>query len=270
MDDALQCENCGMWIHCFIRYCPACGNPVFTSLDPANARPELFFELMTSLYNLAANRENDERKRYIHPISEDGLIRRCSIDFKDELQALSLDYGYEDDWPEEIEDLFAMCLSSTLSGYVFRSVEEFITNCRSPEISPEKKEHIWSVLHSMEETIKKSSYRLLDPGDDLDRRVLFCIALLTCDGHLEHLLVTDKQHDHWFASIIEQSTERAIEFFQIAFAVLRPGESVPELIAEKRDFIRENVERGFLFGYAMKLSESLVPYKLQAASRPVH
>lgn len=267
MDDAVQCRNCGIWVHCFLRNCPVCGEAVFTSLEKSNAGPERFFDLMTSLYNLVADTDNPERSRYIPSISENIIIRRCGIDFPGELHVLSMDYESEYEWPEEVRDLYAMCLTNTLCGYVFRSVEEIVSHEKSPELSTETVNGILSSLDSHKEIIEKSSYRFLDRLDYPDSRALFCLAMLTNGAHLEYRLADPEQHDAWFSSIIEQSTDRAVEFFKIAFGALRPKEDISDLILKWHDFIRENVERGFLFGYAVRLSESLVPCKPQASSQ---
>lgn len=266
MDDALQCSNCGIWVHCFIRKCPICGKSIFTSLDITNARPERFFDLMTSLYNLVADRENPQRNLYIPSFSEEIILRKCGMDFQDEMHAVFLKCESEYEWPEEIRDLYAMCLSYTLCGYVFRTVEELVSQGKSHELSTETVNRIISSLVSRKEIFEKSSYKLLDWQNELDSRILFCLAMLMNGTHLECRLVDPEQHEAWSSCIIEQSTSRAVEFFEIAFGALRPDKSIPELVLEWHDFIRDNVERGFLFGYAVKLSESLIPYKLRALS----
>ncbi len=267
MDDALQCGNCGMWIHCFIRHCPACGKTLLISLNKANAKPELFFDLMTSLYNLVADNNNANRSRYLPSMSENIILRRCSVEFSDELHDLSLNYSYEADWPEEVKDLHAMCLTNVLCGYVYRTIEEFITDRKSPKLSSERKERLWGYLDANRETLKNSCYSQLDRKSDVDGRVLLCMAIILGKSHLEFMLADEQHQREWFSSIIEQSTERALEFYKRAFRALWPEKKIRDLIWQRHDFIRENVQRGFLFGYAVKLSESLIPYKLQATSQ---
>lgn len=271
MDDALQCGNCGIWVHCFMRNCPVCGKALYASLDMSNARPEKFFDLMTSLYNLVADQENAERHRYIAPLSESIIIRRCSIEFGDELHALSFDFESEYEWPEEVRDLYAMCLTNALCGYVFRAVEEFVAREKSPELSKDEINRILVSLDTVSvEIFGKSGYKFLDPLDETDRRVMFCLAMLMNRSHMEYMLADKEQHEAWFSSIIEQSAERAIDFYRIAFGALRPPQSNTDLLLKWHGFVRGQVERGLLFGYIVRLSESLKPSCLQASSRKAH
>lgn len=262
MNDSIKCGNCGSRVHCFTRYCPVCGKAVFTSLIPANAQPRRFFDLMTSLYNLVANRDNPERNRYIPFFSEDTIMHRCNTYFYYELHHL-MPHAVEHDCKEEVQDLYTMCLSNSLCGYVFRHIEEFVTGGRSPELTPPEKERIRALPDS---NIKKSCYEYFSHVNSLEDRVLFCLGILMSNCHRQYMLAELAQYEEWFTVIIAQSTDRTLEFYKPVFESLCPGKRASQRISDNYHVIRDNVERDFLFGYAVKLGESLDPYKIQASA----
>ncbi|MDQ5985360.1 MAG: hypothetical protein CSYNP_01069 [Syntrophus sp. SKADARSKE-3] len=263
MDESLQCGGCGIWVHCFLRYCPQCGEPLFIALDPVNAKPENFFDLMTSLYNLVANQDNRRRSRYLPGISERVIQRRCEVEFRDEAHAFGFNSD-DKDWPEEVRDVFAMALTNTLIGYIYRSVEEFICHAgdvKSGGLTVAETEALVSYFISGETGYNESCFRELNPEDEIDWRVLFCLALRINENYVRYLLEEKDLHDEWFQSILGQSIEKTIFYYSIAFRALCPDNDLRQFLAMRKGFIQENVEKDFLFGYIVKLSESLLPIK---------
>jgi hypothetical protein len=264
MDDSLQCGNCGIWVHCFLRNCPECGAPVFLALDRANAKPEHFFDLMTSLYNLVADKENPGRARYLPGISERVIQRRCEIEFQDEAHVFGFGHHDDEDWPEEIRDIFAMALTNTLIGYIYRYIEEFI--CRTKdgkcgELTEVERESLVSVLMSDESGYNESCFRVLNSENEIDWRVLFCLALRINKNYVRYLLAEEDQEDEWFSSILEQSIEKTTYYYGMAFRALWPDKDLRQFLARRHNIIRKNVEKDFLFGYVVRLSESLHPLR---------
>ncbi len=269
MDESLQCGRCGIWVHCFLRKCPQCGEPLFLALDRANARPENFFDLMTSLYNLVADKENPGRARYLPGLSERTIQRRCEIEFQDEAHVFGLGRNDNKDWPEEVRDIFAMTLSNSLIGYIYRYVEEFIcltgdAQCR--ELAAAERAALVAALTSGKTGFNESCYRVLNPENEIDRRVLFCLALRINDNYVRYLLAEGDQQDAWFNSILEQSIDKTTYFYGMAFRALWPDKDLGRFLAGRRNIIRENVEKDFLFGYVVRLSESLHPLKPRVPS----
>lgn len=269
MDDSLQCGRCGIWVHCFLRSCPECGEPLFIALDRKNAKPENFFDLMTSLYNMVADKENPGRARYLPGISERVIQRRCEIEFQDEAHVFGFGHNNDEDWPEEIRDIFAMALSNTLIGYIYRYIEEFI--CRSgdgkcSELTEAERKSLISALVSDESGFNQSCFRVLNSENEIDSRVLFCLALRINENYVHYLLAQDDQEDAWFNSILEQSIEKTTYFYGMAFRALWPDKDLRQFLERRRSVIRENVEKDFLFGYVVRLSESLNPLRARASS----
>lgn len=266
MDESLQCGKCGVWVHCFLRNCPICGEPIFLALDKVNAKPERFFDLMTSLYNLVADKDNPRRARYFPGVSERVIQRRCEIEFQDEAHVFGFGHHDNEDWPEELRDVFAMGLTNTLTGYIYRYVEEFIHDGKCGELAAAERTALISALMSEETGFNESCFRQLNPDNEIDGRVLFCLALRINENYLRFLLADEEQQDQWFRSVLEQSIEKTIYFYGMAFRALWPDKDLRRFLAMRQGVIRKNVEKDFLFGYVVRLSESLNPCKPRAAS----
>jgi len=266
MDESLQCGRCGIWVHCFLRYCPECGEPIFLAIDPVNAKPENFFELMTSLYNLVADKENPRRTRYLPGISERVMHRRCEIEFQDEAHVFGFGHHSDENWPEEIRDIFAMVLTNTLTGYIYRYVEEFILDDKCAELDASERAALVFTLVTGDTGFNESCFRALNPENEIDRRVLFCLALRIDENYNRYLLAAEDQEDEWFTSIIEQSIEKTTYYYGMAFRALWPEKDLRQFLENRKSIIRENVEKDFLFGYVVRLSESLKPIRPRVPS----
>lgn len=272
MDDSLQCAKCGIWVHCFLRNCPVCGEPIFLTIDRNHAAPEHFYELMTSMYNMVADRDNPGRARYLPGMSERAIQRRCEIEFQDEAHYFGFGHLDNEDWPEELRDIFAMALSNTLTGYVYRCVEEFICRSGLPaggkrgELAAAERRALISALTAEETGFSESCYRVLDPDNEVDSRVLLCLALRINENYLRYLLAEEDQQDEWFRCVLEQSIEKTTYFYGMAFRAMWPDRDLRLFMATRRGPIRKNVEKDFLFGYVVRLSESLYPLKPRVPS----
>lgn len=264
MEESLQCGKCGIWVHCFLRNCPACGEPIFLALDRTNARPENFFDLLTSLYNLVANKENPRRARYLPGVSEKVIQRRCEIEFRDEARVFGFGNSDNDDWPEEVRDIFAMALSNALIGYTYRYVEEFIMGGKCAELAAAEKTALVSALMTGEAGFRESCFRVLDPENEIDGRVLFCLALKINENYLRYMLAGEEQQNERFRNVLEQSIEKTIYFYGMAFRALWPDKDLRQFLSGREGIIRKNVEKDFLFGYVVRLSESLNPLRVAA------
>lgn len=266
MDESLQCGRCGIWVHCFLRTCPECGEPLFLALDPRNAKPENFFDLMTSLYNLVADKENPRRVRYLPGISERVIERRCEIEFQDEAHVFGFGLANDENWPEELRDIYAMALTNTLTGYIYRYVEEFILGGKNGELGEAERKSLISTLLADESGFNESCFRVLNSENEIDRRVLFCLALRINANYIRYLLADEGREDEWFNCILEQSIEKTTYFYGMAFRALWPDQDLRQFLARRRNTIRENVQKDFLFGYVVRLSETLHPVSRQASS----
>ena len=260
MQDNSTCKKCGRLVNCLFRFCPFCGEPIHISLEQINTKPELFVELMNSLYNLIADKNNEKRTEYLTPLSESVMSRRCKIEFEDEFRSISMTYLTKGGLPDAVLDLYPMSLTNSLSGYVYRTIEELVTHKKSAELSDADRQYLMtSMYREAEADLKNGCYRILREDNELDRRLLFCLALRWDNRHLKYLLADDEQQGEWFSTVLSQNVERTVQCNERAFKALKPGMDITALLDRKLGAIRDGVEQDILFGYIVKLSESLYP-----------
>jgi hypothetical protein len=261
MQDNLTCKKCGRLVNCLFRFCPSCGEPLHILLEQINAKPELFIDLMNSLYNLIADKSNEKRTEYLPSLSENIMSRRCKIEFEDEVRSISIMYLTKGGLPDAVLDLYPMALTNSLSGYVYRTIEEFVTHKKSTKLSDADREYlVTSMYKEAEADLRNSCYKVLSENNELDRRVLFCLALRWDNRHLKYLLADDEQQGEWFYEVLSQNIETTINCHERAFEALKSNTDITALMSRRKDAIRDGVEQDILFGYIVKLSESLYPY----------
>lgn len=255
-----KCKKCGHWMDYSFRYCPSCSAPAYTSLEPENATPDSFPDLFNSLYNLLADRSNSKRSQYLPSSSEQVITRRCKIEFDDEYGGMVRNLVAKFIPPTAAENLYHLYLTNTLTGYTYRSIEEIISKRKSPPLSESDKEYFMRSLFSEAgDDLKQSGYKVLDPGDHLDNRVLFCLAIRWGNRHLKFQLVDDKFQDKWGETILSQNISLGMEHHESIFRLLFPGADAKSMAAKKHSEIADGTQQDFLFGYIVKLAESLVP-----------
>jgi hypothetical protein len=261
MQDNLTYKKCGRLVDCLFRFCPFCSAPIHISLEQINTKPELFIDQMNSLYNFIADKNNEKRSEYLPPLSESIMSRRCKIEFEDEFRSISMTYLTKGGLPDAVLDLYPMSLTNSLSGYVYRTVEELVTHKKSAELSDTDRQYLrTSMYREAEADLKNSYYKVLREDNALDNRVLFCLALRWDNRHLKYLLADDEQQGEWFSKVLSQNIERTIQYNERAFRALKPNTDITALLDRKQGAIRNGVEQDILFGYIVKLSESLYPY----------
>lgn len=259
--DINKCKKCGRVVDYFFRYCPSCGERIYISLEALNAKPELFIDLLNSLYNLIADKNNDRRTEYFPVLSESIIIRRCKIEYDDQVKSILLDSILKGGLPDALRDLYHLSLTNTLSGYTYRSIEEFIVNIKSEKLSEsEKNSLISSLFKEAGEALRNDCYKVLNPDNIVDNRVLFCLSLRWDNRHMKYLLADEKHQSEWYSNILSQNTANSMKYHEKIYKILRLDADVKSIIARKQNAIQENVEQDIIFGYIVKLCESLNPY----------
>lgn len=255
-----KCEKCGHSIDYSFRYCPLCGAPAYAALDSTNANPESFLDLFNSLYNLIADRNNYERVICLPTLSEQTIARRCKIEFDDDYGSMIRNLAAKFIPPAAAENLYHLYLTNTLSGYAYRSVEELIFKGESPSLSESEKAYFFNAFFSEAgEDLKQSGYKVLDTRNNLDNRVLFCLSIRWDNRHLKFQLADDKFQDEWGSVILSQNILSSLTHHENIFRLLYPGADAKSLVAKKRSAIADGTQQDFLFGYIVKLAETLNP-----------
>jgi hypothetical protein len=70
---SVKCKSCGASVDCLFRFCPACGGRIHIPLERTNAKPEMFIDLMNSLYSLLVDKNNASRTKYLPALSENAM-----------------------------------------------------------------------------------------------------------------------------------------------------------------------------------------------------
>ena len=255
-----KCNKCEHSLDYSFRYCPSCGAPAYSALDPANATPDSFLDLFNSLYNLLADKSNNERSQYLPVLSEQIIARRSKIEFDDDYGSMVRNLTAKFIPPATAETLYHLYLTNTLTGYTYRSVEELIFKTKSPSLSESEKAYfINSLFTEAGEDLKQSGYKILDPRHNLDNRVLLCLAIRWDNRHLKFQLADDKFQDEWGSIILSQNILSSLKHHENLFHLLLPSADAKALVAKKRSAIENGTQQDFLFGYIVKLAETLNP-----------
>ena len=124
----------------------------------------------------------------------------------------------------------------------------------------EKRQLMSSLFKEAERDLKDSCYKVLDPSNFVDNRVVFCLSVRWKNGQLKYLLADDLYQREWFFNILSQNIATSMKYYEKIFKILVPGTDVTAIVDRKREVIEENVEQDLIFGYIVKLCESLSPY----------
>jgi len=117
------------------RYCPFCGGEVHAPLNALDAKPESFIDLLNSIYNLLADKANQSRIAYLSARSEEVIARRARLEFDEEFDSISRSYATRGGLPAAVTNLYSLALTNGLTGYAYRTIEEWVTHRRSGPMS---------------------------------------------------------------------------------------------------------------------------------------
>ena len=257
-----KCQKCGKDLDLLFRFCPTCGEPAYVSLDLAHAKPEYFFDLMNSLYNLLADRNNPRRREYLPALSEEVMCRKCRIEIEGEVSDIQRRVFLPDGPPDAILRLYHASLSDALSGYAYRFIEEFVVQKKSQPLSVLEKHYLLSSMRQeAEEDLATEGYRDLKPDDRVDSRVLLCLSIRWDNRHLRYLLADEKTHEKWYATIHADAFERSTAITRAVYSQIYHSDTLAEqYVSRNQENIADNVQQDISFGYIVKLCESLDPY----------
>jgi len=189
------------------------------------------------------------------------IARRCKLEYEDDYRDMIRNLGMTFVPPDATADMYYLSLTNTLAGYTYRSIEELIVKRKNEVLSEaEKRQLMSSLFKEAEHDLKDSCYKVLDQLNFVDNRVLFCLSVRWKNGQLKYLLADDRYQREWFFKILSQNIATSIKYHEKIFKILIPGANVTAIVDKKRETIEQNEEQNLLFGYIVKLCESLSPY----------
>ena len=256
---SMICDQCGKSSDLSARFCSQCGHPLFIDLSRNDLTGEMFLDVLNSLYNLIITTDTPGRDVYCHPASRRLINRRYELEHDLELKAASrgiFSLSSRNSFEDRIEAInmrITSRSSNTLAGYATRGAEELISRRATPPFSLQEIEEGISSFrgtYSEEYLVKDIATHMLD--EDQARRILFVFFLQDGNKHMSHFL-DEPLLQRWFETIIQTNTETTIRRYQGYLSVTGSNRCL------KHEDIAEEVLNDMVFGYCVKLSESLFP-----------
>jgi len=248
MPKTKKCGKCGCAVSVNSRYCEKCGNPLCVPLDNSKIQEEKFFDVFSSVFYLLADKNNQERQKYFSPLSERVLLQRAHRFYKNfaaDATRMNVALGVKKPFDFDPSPFFQNSITNALSGYSLRIAEELYSGGKSNSLNTEDIESMIQkyMLEEKKEFGDKSVYANADLCDPLVKREIFSSYLGGVGVFTKYNLLSKEETVHWYNVIGQQSIEMTIE---------AGGRSAGR--------IEDEVVADLLFGYCLRLSESLMPY----------
>ena len=259
MTTSITCVQCRKNVDLPVRFCPQCGNPFFVDLSRKDLTGDIFLDVLNSLYSLIITVDIPDRDVYFHPASRRMINKRYELEHKAEMKALGrgiFEFPAENKFPVRMEAInmrIKSRSSNTLAGYAIRAAEELIVKDKTlPFSSREIEDGINSFqnVYGDEYLVKDIAIHMSDKAEE--RRVLFTFFIQDDNKHMNYFL-DEPLLQRWFGTFIESNTEATLQRYQDAFSAIG-SHATP-----KKDEIAEEVLNDMVFGYCVRLSESLFP-----------
>jgi L-rhamnose mutarotase len=257
----MKCSNCTKEVEFSFRFCPYCGNELYINLSEIDlSKKELndnsFISILNSVYNLIINSKNKDVDLYFHPISRKLISKRFEIEYETEKKISIISS------PENIKnhnyvlnERLNSCLFNSITGYSIRITEELISERKTIPLSLQEIENGINSIeknYSDEYLIKNITSGITN--ESIKRRLLFISFIQDDNKHMNYFL-EESVLQNWFEHILDANIKLFIERNNKSFARMPNTNDINEKL------ISEEVLNDIVFGYCVKLSESLYPIK---------
>jgi hypothetical protein len=242
-----KCGKCGADVDFVFRYCPHCGSELHfsTHIDPSS-----FFDVFNSFYNLLSNKGDKRRAQYIDSRSEAVIARRCQIEHEEDLKSIRRLIDFNPERVLKVEELYRTTASITLGGYIYRLVEEMLEHKKSPALPDDDITQLLAVLNNdAADDFINGYYSVLNVDDSVDMRVMLCLSVRWDNGQIRFMISDKNKHEEWWGFVVYNSLKIATECHRR----LRTRQT--------QESIEGGVVQDLLFGYIVRLVESLVPFE---------
>ena len=247
MSEIKKCVKCGCAVSVNSRYCEKCSNPLCVPLDNPKIQEEKFFDVFSSVCYLLADKNNPERQKYFSPLSERVLLQRAHRFYKNfavDATRMNVTLGVKDPFNFDPNPFFQSSITNALSGYSLRTAEELYSGGKNNSLDTGEIE-LMIQEHMLEEKKKfgdKSLYANVDLCDPLVKREIFSSYLGGVGVLTKYNLLSKEETVHWYNVIGQQNIKMTRD----------AGGSTSR--------IEDEVVADLLFGYCLRVSESLMPY----------
>jgi hypothetical protein len=259
MDTSMTCVQCGKTVDVSVRFCSQCGHPFFIDLSRKDLVGDMFLEVLNSVYNLIITADIQERDTYFHPVSRRLINRRYELEYKLEVEAFKRDlFGFftENKFSTRMEAIITRIKSrssNAVTGFAVRATEELIFKSKTLPLSVkeiEKGINTFKSVYNDEYLVKDIAIHMSDIAEE--RRILFVFYIQDNNKHMKYFL-DELTLQRWFGIILESNTKATLQRYRDALS------NIDLQATPKEDEIAEEVINDMVFGYCVRLSESLFP-----------
>ena len=157
----------------------------------------------------------------------------------------------------DLQTLFTTYNSVALAGYATRVAEELKAGTQSNRMRPgEADEILVNFLNEGKAELKeKFGYSESDIATPSLKWETFCVALRWKEKYLEYALVDTNELIPFMVSIVNQATGQVLAAMRDAFVQIYNSKRMEKFATKKR--AETEATNDFLFGYCLKLSESI-------------
>jgi zinc-ribbon domain len=259
MKRIVVCTKCGKDVDVGNRFCERCGTPLHVILESPTIQNVEFIEVFNSVFNLLANKTNLDRTKYFLKTSEDLLFAKNRREYEDAYKNYSFQratFGL-DPLDFDLRTLFTVFNTTTLAGYSTRVTEELKTGNRSNRMPAEEADSmlVRFLQEGKAELGEEFGYSERDFATPSSRWETFCVALRWKDRFLHYALLDRDELVAFMTSIIGQSTTQTLAVMRETFVQIYDSKKMEQLATRER--AETDATKDFLFGYCLKLSESI-------------
>ena len=245
----MKCTHCGTEADYSFRFCLHCGQSLYIDLLREDLTPEHFLDVMDSAYNLIITKDNKDRDNYYHPVSRALINKRYELEYDALVKSASFSFERSD--INTFQIIAQARSSNAVTGYSIRVSEELITKKRSTAyltLFIENAITSFSNEYKEEYIVKNIASNM--PTEDEKERLLFIFFIQNDNKHMQFFL-DETMLNKWFNIVLGTNAERTLEKYHKVFSKIS---RVP-----KKDDVYEEVLNDIVFGYCVRLSETLFP-----------
>jgi len=245
-----------------VRFCPQCGHPLFVDLSRNDLTPDMFLDVLTSVYSLITT-QHRQRDIYFHPVSCRLIEKRHELEHGEEFQSLMVGGFGTTGFPGFLEAIgmrISARYSNWVTGYAVRTSEELIAKTKSLPLAWKAIQEGIALVrtqHKDEYIIRHIALNMSDAAEQ--ERILFILYLQDDNKHMSYFLdetMLAKNFDIVLRTNMEATFQRYRDSFSITQGRITVG----------KDEIAEEALNDMVFGYCVRLSESLFPIGSEAPS----
>jgi len=265
MMQVVACKKCGKNVDVCSRFCERCGTPIHVILESSTIQNEEFTEIFNSLFYLLADKANPDRIKYFPKPSEDLLFAKVRREYEKAQRNVSIQRSALglDPFNFDLGTLYMVYNTTILAGYSARVAEELKTGKRSLRLPTEEIDSILVnfIKEGKAELQAQFGYSERDIATPSSKWETFCVALRWKNKYLHFALMDKDELMGFMLWVIEQGAAQTLEAMREAYIQIYGSNKVEKLATKERAEMKATAEmeatNDFLFGYCLKLSESI-------------